>query len=82
MGKKCPYSELFWSAFSRIQTEYGEIRSISPYSVRMREMRTRITPNMDTLHAVIVSHQNSSKIILLVLTSLPASFKLVLKRGF
>ena len=22
-GKKCPYSELFWSAFSRIRTEYG-----------------------------------------------------------
>ena len=35
--KKCPYSELFWSAFSRIRTEYGEIRSISPYSVCMRE---------------------------------------------
>ena len=34
---KCPYSGLFWSAFSRIQTEYGEILSISPYSVRMRE---------------------------------------------
>ena len=28
---------LFWSAFFRIRTEYGEIRSISPYSVRMRE---------------------------------------------
>ena len=27
----------FWSVFSRIRTEYGEIRSISPYSVRMRE---------------------------------------------
>ena len=35
--KKCRYSELLWSAFSRIRTEYGEIRSISPYSVRMRE---------------------------------------------
>ena len=35
--KKCPYSELFWSAFSRIRTEYGEIRSISPFSVQMRE---------------------------------------------
>ena len=33
----CPYSELFWSAFSIIRTEYGEIRIISPYSVRMRE---------------------------------------------
>ena len=37
LRKKCPYSELFWSAFSHIRTEYGEIRSISPYSVRMRE---------------------------------------------
>ena len=25
--------------FSRIRTEYGEIRSISPYSVRMREKK-------------------------------------------
>ena len=37
LRKKCPYSELFWSAFSCIQTEYGVIRSISPDSVRMRE---------------------------------------------
>ena len=27
----------FWSVFSRIRTEYGEIRSISSYSVRIRE---------------------------------------------
>ena len=32
---KCPYSGLFWPVFSRIRTECGEIRSISPYSVRM-----------------------------------------------
>ena len=31
------YLELFWSTFSRIRAEYGEIRLISPYSVRMRE---------------------------------------------
>ena len=37
LRKKCPYSELFWSAFSHIRTEYGEILRISPYSVRMRE---------------------------------------------
>ena len=28
---------IFWSVFSCIQTEYGEILRISPYSVRMRE---------------------------------------------
>ena len=32
LRKTCPYSELFWSVFSRIQS--------------------RITPNMDTFHAV------------------------------
>ena len=57
LRKKCPYSELFWSAFfsafSCIRTEY----SISPYSVRMPEntgkMRTRITPNTDIFYAVL-----------------------------
>ena len=37
LREKCRYSELFWSAFSHIRAEYGEIRSISPYSVRMWE---------------------------------------------
>ena len=37
LRKKGPYSELFWSVFSNIRTEYGEIRSISPYSVSMWE---------------------------------------------
>ena len=31
------YSEFFWSLFSRIRIEYGEIRSISLYSVRLRK---------------------------------------------
>ena len=34
---KCPCSEFFWSVFSRIRTECREIRSISPYSVQIRE---------------------------------------------
>ena len=37
MCKKYPYSELLWSVFSRIPTEHGEIRSISLYSVPIRE---------------------------------------------
>ena len=36
LRKKCPYSEFFWSAFSRIWTEYGEIFRVSPDSFRMR----------------------------------------------
>ena len=35
LRKRCPYSELLWSAFFPIWTEYGEIRSISPYLVQM-----------------------------------------------
>ena len=48
LREKCPYSELFWSAFSRIraalsiQSEYGK-------------MWTRITPNKDTFYALLVS---------------------------
>ena len=37
LRKKCPYSEFFWSVFSPIQTKYGEVWNIFPYSVRMRE---------------------------------------------
>ena len=37
LGKKCPDSEFFWSVFSRIRIEYGEMRSISPYSFQMRD---------------------------------------------
>ena len=37
LRKKYPYSELFWSAFSRIRTEYRVIPRISPYSVRIGE---------------------------------------------
>ena len=37
LHEKRPYLEFFWSVFSRIQTEYEEIRSISPYSVQMPE---------------------------------------------
>ena len=43
-------------AFSLIRTEYGEIRSIFPFSLRMLEnegkIRTRITPTTDTFYAV------------------------------
>ena len=37
LREKCPYLELFWPAFSLIQIEYRKIRSLSPYSVRMRQ---------------------------------------------
>ena len=37
LRKVFPYSELFWSVFSRIRTDYGRIRRIFPHLVRMWE---------------------------------------------
>ena len=55
MRKNCPYSELFWSAFSRIWIQYGQIRSISPYSVQMRENTDQNSSKYGTSHAVDVT---------------------------
>ena len=48
--EKSPYSELFWSVFSRIWNEYEEIVSLQ---FDCGEMQTGITPNMDTFQAVV-----------------------------
>ena len=37
LREKCPYSELFWSTFSHIRSEFEEILRISPYSVRLQK---------------------------------------------
>ena len=64
--KSVQIRSFFWSVFSRIQTEYRKIRSISLYSVRMRENTEYLsvftpnagkygpkkTPYLDTFHAV------------------------------
>ena len=63
LRKQCACSELFWTAFSRIRTESGEIRR---YGVSLRiqsecgRILTRITPNTDTFHAVQYKHKTTS----------------------
>ena len=37
LREKYRYSEFFWSVFSRIRTEYGDLRNKPPYSVRIQE---------------------------------------------
>ena len=54
LHKKCPYSELFWSAFSRIWT----IQS------KCGKKRTRITPNTDAFEAEDISCQKQEKLTL------------------
>ena len=49
LHEKCPYSELFWAAFSRILTEYVE----TPYSVRMWENADQNTSKYGQIFAGI-----------------------------
>ena len=37
LNDKCLHSEFFWSLFSLIRTEGGDLFTKSPYSIRMRE---------------------------------------------
>ena len=52
LREKCPYSEIFWSVFSRIQTEYGEILHIQS---ECGKIWSRKTPNKSTFYAVSVN---------------------------
>ena len=49
--EKCPYSEFFWSVFSRVWSEYGEIPPL--IQSECGKIRTRKIPNMETFHAVL-----------------------------
>ena len=61
LREKGPYSGLFWSAFSRTRTEYGEIlRTLRIYS-ECGKMRTRTTPNTDTFYVVTVVYSKLTK---------------------
>ena len=53
LRENCPHSELFWSVFSRIRTEYGEIES------ECGEIRTRITPNTTQKGATMILKQGA-----------------------
>ena len=51
LRKRCPYLELFWSAFSRILTEYRYWVFLR-IQFEWRKMRTRITPNTCTFYTL------------------------------
>ena len=48
LRKKCPFSKFFWSVFSRIWTENGDLLIQS----KCEKIPTRKSPNRDTFHAV------------------------------
>ena len=57
LREKCPYSELFWSVFSRIRPEYGEIQ------FKCGKMQTKITQNADTFYALKMFVSEKKKLI-------------------
>ena len=62
-NENCPYSEFFWSAFSRIRTEHGETRTI--HSER-RKIRTRKTPNQSLFVNCFVVYASANWILDLI----------------
>ena len=52
--KSVQIQSFFWSVFSCIWTEYGEILFISLYSVRMRENTDQKKLYLETFHAVVI----------------------------
>ena len=54
LRKKCPYSELFWLASSRIWIEYQSV--FSP--------NAKLTLNMDTFHAVCTNQTGVLTIVI------------------
>ena len=46
----------FWSVFSRIRTEYGDLRVHLRIQSECGKIRTRKSPNTDTFYAVFRTH--------------------------
>ena len=58
LRKTCPYSELFWSVFSHIWTEYKEILCISLCSVPMQENTEQNNSEYGHFHTVRIEATN------------------------
>ena len=79
LRKKCPYSELFWSAFSRIRTEYDRHFVSIRIQWECGKIRNTITPNMRTFNVPKYSAQDCLENFILLFTLLkktPISEKL------
>ena len=61
LRKNCLYSELFWSVYSRIRTEYGEILR---NSVQMRENTDQNNSEYGHFYAVMFAFCSSLEMIL------------------
>ena len=55
-GEKWLYSELFWSVFSRIRIQYGEMVRISQYSVQLREITDQKNSKYGYFYTVLLKY--------------------------
>ena len=58
LREKCSYLEFFWSVFPRIRPEYWDILYLR---IRTR-IRTRITPNTYTFHAMVTARPRRTQL--------------------
>ena len=77
LRQKCHYSESFWSAFSRIRTEYGEIRSIykTSFSKKIEILLKQCNENFWFQRRSSSSHNPGRVLISNVLHILPLKSK-------
>ena len=54
--EKFMHSEIFWSVFSRIRIEHGDLQSKSLYSVRMRENEDQKNSELGQFLRMVVWH--------------------------
>ena len=63
--KSVQIRSFFWSVFSCIRTEYGDLLRKSPYSVRIQENTDQKTLYLDTFHEVFfLQTKNSLKLMI------------------
>ena len=61
LSEKCPYSEFFWSVFSRIPTELERYGVSLHIQSDCGKIWTRKTPNIDTFQAVLQSDADANE---------------------
>ena len=61
--EKCPNTELFWSVFSFIRTEYGDLQCKSSYSVRIQENTDHTDQKKLRIGTLFRQYQKSQKVM-------------------
>ena len=67
LSENCPYLEFFWSVFSRIRTEYGDLSSIGDY---WRNCQQQLPPRFLQKGAVSLKRDSRTSVFLWILRNL------------